>query len=108
MNKLPEKYRKNGYDFTLVERTEDVAIYKQTDETSLIAYEVFEVMKYPERMIGETKIAATEASPSNEMWGSKGYTYRNLEDAKERAGIIGSQIEARKLGKRISPEFKTA
>ena len=67
MKKLGDKYKKNGYEFTLIERTGQVAIYSQiVPETGrLIAFDVFEVQKYPEKIIAGKIFPAFEATPSN-------------------------------------------
>ena len=94
MKKLAEKYNKNGYQFELVERTGDVAIYSQHLENRIVAYEVFEVQKYQERIIAGKIIPASEATPSNEQWGIKGYTYWNLDRAKEKACQMHASVQA--------------
>jgi hypothetical protein len=85
MKKLPDKFRKNGYDFELVERVCDIAIYAVQTGTTTKTFEVFEVQKLAARVVGNKIIEAREASPSNEAWGTKGFTYGNLDDAKKRA-----------------------
>lgn len=88
MKKLLPTYRKNSYDFALIGREGDIAIYSQSDNGRIIAYEVFEVQKYSGRVIKGQKITASESSPKNEDWGRKGFTYRNLAYARKRASMM--------------------
>jgi hypothetical protein len=94
MKPLPKTYFKNGYQFNQVDRTGDVAIYSQSLDSKIIAYEVFKVQKLKERHINGGKIEAREACPSNEQWGTRGWTYWNLDDAMAKAAIL--QPESKK------------
>jgi len=85
MKKLPTCYHKNGYEFDLIERGGNIAIYRLSLDGEGKAYEVFEVQQYAERIVKGTVIPSKEATPSNEQWGSKGFTYWSLEDAQKRA-----------------------
>lgn len=97
MKPLPDQYKKNGYDFNRIDREGDVAIYEQIEpETNRrVAFEVFEVMKYPEREIGGVVVPAKEATPSNEMWGTFGYTVWNLGAANEKKDLLMAKIQER-------------
>lgn len=108
MKILGDKYKKNGYEFTLIERTGQVAIYSQiVPETGrLIAFEVFEVQKYPEKIIAGKIIPAFEATPSNEQWGLKGYTVHTFFEAKKKGAILQERIRKRKLAKTYKLSFE--
>lgn len=97
MKPLPQQYRKNSYDFNLVEREGDVAIYEQIDPDTKrrVAFEVFEVLKKPERNIGERVVEANEGCPSNEDWGTFGFTVWTLEAAKEKQKMLLENIQNR-------------
>lgn len=87
---LPETYKKNTFQFKIVERDDDTAIAEQwdVDETPfLVAYEVFIIKKVPEFKIpsqGNKVYPAKEQVPSNEEWGTLGYTCHTLEKAYKR------------------------
>lgn len=98
MRPLKTNYRKNSYDFNLIEREGDVAIYEQIEPESgkKIGYEVFEVLKNKARTIAGRDIEATESCPNNEQWGKFGYTVYDFLDAKEKQGILSTRIKERK------------
>ena len=81
---LPDFYRKNSYDFFLVKREGDVAIFEQKDNDKLIAYEVFEIRKQKAAEFGNVKYEAKEKCPGNEEWGINAYTVHTYEAALER------------------------
>lgn len=97
MQTLPDNYRKNGYEFNLIERNGDVAIYEQIEPITQrrVAYEVFEVMKYPERVIAGQTVIAREGTPSNEMWGQFGFTIWSLDDARQKKDLLTTKLEER-------------
>ena len=81
MKKL-EKYYKNGYDFTLVHREGDLAIAvgksRIHDKEN---WEVFEVQSHNGMMMGANWVDAAEFCPTSSMWGCKGWTALNEQDA---------------------------
>ncbi len=89
---LPDFYKKNGYEFKLVSRIGDVAIFEQHSEGSVIAYEVFEVRKQKETQFGDIHYEAKERVPSNEEWGTNAYTVHTIEQANIRATEIHQTI----------------
>jgi hypothetical protein len=99
---LPSRYSKNGYSFTLVERVDNVAIYRQVDPqtTAIVAYEVFRVQKRPDKNIKGRLILSRETPPSNEQWGILGFTVRSISAAKERSTLLLQIDETSKKGKR--------
>jgi len=79
MKKLDNYIRKNGFDYELVERNDNVAIYKQVDNTlsqqMIVSYEVFIIKTRKEGRIGDNIIEAGEIFPSNESFGKSAWTY---------------------------------
>lgn len=98
---LSTTYRRNSYDFELVDREGDVAIYAQIDPDSKrqVAFEVFEVMKFPEREMFGATVSAREATPSNEQWGSHGFTVWTLDAAKSKQSELQTRITERNKAK---------
>ena len=84
MKKLNETFRKSGYDYKLIERVSNVAIYSQSDEGQIIAYEVGVIKEQKEGRIGDAIIEAGEKWPSSETWGLYGFTFRSLDKAREK------------------------
>lgn len=99
MKQLEKNYRKNGYQFHLVEREHDIAIYEQCDIDTgkRVAFEVFEVVKIPEMKIMGRLIEAHEKTPSNEEWGSLGFTVWTFSAAKEKAELLLTKKDRRNL-----------
>jgi len=106
MRKLEIQFNKNGYHHQQVYRQGDIAIYELTSlETGrILGYEVFEVQKFPERIIKGKMIDESEGTPSNEQWGIKGFTVWNKTAAMEKAEILRARRDRRNLAKRIGLE----
>lgn len=95
MTPLPEQYRKNSYDFKLVERNGDVAIYEQREplDNRFLCYEVFIVQKQKASVLPNgMQIHEKEVSPSASQWGTLGYSCWTLDAAKEKAVILSEKI----------------
>jgi hypothetical protein len=86
MVKLKSHYRKNGYDYYLVARTETVAVYRQADGERTVAYEVghIKVQKEDATMADGSVIPAGERFWSNEDFGSTAWSILTLELAMAR------------------------
>jgi len=71
------EYKRNGFTWQLVTRQGNAAIYK-----SQYGFEVIQIQSHNGRTIPakddkpETYCEPAEYPPSNEQWGSKGWTYR--------------------------------
>ena len=75
MKVLENELRKNGFDYKLVERDENCAIYEQFDKdyddtVYTVAFEVFIIKKTKDTVIAENKIMGGEVFPGNEDFGS--------------------------------------
>lgn len=95
---LPEKYNKHSYNFELIKRSENVAIMQQTDpenENRFVAYEVFRIRKFPERMIMGRKYPPAELPPNSEKWGIYGFSCRTWDEAMLRFNQLESLNESR-------------
>ncbi len=84
---LPTEYAKNGYQYTQLQRTEHVALYRQAcaECPTFCAYEVCRIQRQEAgtRTLGGAtiEVVAKELLPGSEMWGEKGWTYRTLATA---------------------------
>jgi len=99
MKLLEPEYTVKGqkdYIYSVVERDEQVCIAKQLNKETreFIAFEVFEVMRYPDRWSpdGKVFIPAKETPPSAEMWGLRGFTVHTIEQARERFNQIKKRL----------------
>jgi hypothetical protein len=95
MKILQKTERKNGFDYNLLDRTDNCAIYEQIDYKDdgseyIVAYEVFVIKKREESKIGDRTIEAGEVFPGNESFGSDSFSFgtiggRYQEDALKKA-----------------------
>jgi len=81
---LPQKTRKNGFNYIQVLRGDKSAVYSQWFGETLIAYEVMKIKIQPRRCIKGTWLEAREKFPHNEAFGYWAWTYRSLEKAMEK------------------------
>jgi hypothetical protein len=96
MERLPDAYRKNSYDFRLVERVGDVAIYEQREPSNgrLLCYEVFIIQAQKAALMpsGRTSVVK-EVPPSSTTWGELGFSCWTLEAAKVRMAELQQKLE---------------
>ena len=87
MNQLTE-YSKNGHKFTLYARSGDLAIFhgRRTGGQSE-TWEVIHIQSHNGREIAGNFCEPAEYPPSNEQWGSKGWSYTNPELAMDRFSV---------------------
>jgi len=97
IRKLPEKVKKNGFEYRLVKRTDERAIYSQhAGLGQVIAYEVFKIKlgdlrKAKKRWADMRKEQFNEADyeefyekfPSDEDFGKTAWTYSKLAEAEK-------------------------
>ena len=81
---LSDKIRKNGINYTLIQKGMRTAIYKQTDTKEPECYEVFVLRFAPEKNINGKILPERERFPSNEDFGKFAWTYRTLTEAIKR------------------------
>ena len=86
---LATKFTKRGFEYELVERRGDIAIYKQS---KVVAFEVVKIQKRPEWVIGGNTVPAHESMPSDSQWGMAGWTLDNLESAQSKMAKIESGV----------------
>jgi len=72
---IPAKFRKNSYDYTLIAREDDVAIYDQGRKGKTYAFEVVKIGKRAAREVGGRQYPAQEKLPADSDWGLRGKTY---------------------------------
>ena len=86
MKPLGNSFSKNGFHYELVIRRGDIAIYKQRlrPGAGCLAYEVFKVKMVKECTIVGKLVEAHEAAPGNEEFGRLGWSYPDLERARNK------------------------
>jgi len=70
------EYARNGFKFTLVCRDGNVAIFEEFGSRD--HYEVIIIQSHQGREIAGKHFPPSEYPPSNEQWGTKGWTYKTL------------------------------
>ncbi len=70
--------RKHGNDFLLIKRSGNIGLFKENKYNS---YEVIIIQSHNGREIMGNVIPPAEFAPSDESWGSKGWTYTIEADA---------------------------
>jgi hypothetical protein len=91
---LPEELRKNGFDYKLIKRENHKCIYSQSNNHSVVGYEVFKtkIMPHRARMIKlkeqtgrgnnpELLKEYKEIFPGDEEFGKRAWTFNNLGNA---------------------------
>lgn len=92
--KVLTEYTKNGHRFTQYCRAGNLAIFhgraiKGKSET----WEVIHIMSHNGREIGGKFCEPAEFPPSNEQWGSRGWSYTNPDGARSRFEVeIGKEM----------------
>jgi len=81
---LKESFSKYGFDFEMIKRTKKKAIFKQSKGKKTFAYEVILISKHDGFHLGENYIEPSETYPCNSEWGTKGFTFKTLEEAEEK------------------------
>lgn len=87
MKTIKEKFTRQGYESTLIERNEHCAIYERKDVSSrVVHFEVVRIKKHTHvRQIGEyTSNIGDEYLPSDNQWGTHGWTIPNYDRAKQK------------------------
>jgi hypothetical protein len=92
MQLLPEKFKKQGFDYEQIERNALTAIYSQSLDGQVMAYEVIRVTVAPAGEIMGNPVVEREIMPGSEQWGIRGWTYWDLEKARDRAKELEERI----------------
>lgn len=82
MKTLATNFTKWGEEFVQLQREGRVALYSRTKPGRAADFEVIIVQQYPAYEMNGVAMPATEAFPSSNSWGEKGWTYT----ADDRAG----------------------
>jgi hypothetical protein len=94
MTTLKKSFTKNGFLFEQVERTGNVAIYRQTKPGQ--AWERFEVGRIRQNATYDAfgkHFEASESWPRSEEWGISAFTLTTLEEAQQK---LTEMIDSRK------------
>ena len=88
MEKLPKQRTFRGYDYECVIRDDTRAIYSQSDNGKIVAYEVFEIQKqkagpmtYPNGVTVD--LQAKELFAGDSKWGTLAWSCKTMDKAME-------------------------
>ncbi len=86
MKELSKEFKKHGYLYKLVERTDKKAIYSQYYNNIPIAYEVIKIRIRPAKynQFLKRQMEEREVYPCDEDWGTLARTVKTWEKALER------------------------
>ena len=87
MRKIPETYSKGGFNYTLIERKDNVAIYEQR-KNAILQYEVVIIRKRKKDNDFAGTKSGDEYLPSTCEWGKFGWTYVTIDKAREKMSKI--------------------
>lgn len=98
MRPLATTFRKDGYQFAILDRVEDVALFEKRCGDH-VSWEVAVVQKYGERTIAGKVVPATEAMPPTSAWGRDGWTLTTIDRAREKLGEIVERERGKEAAK---------
>ena len=70
------QYTKHGITRSVLHRSGNIAIFSSERD-----YEVITIQSHDGRVIAGNECPAAEYPPSSEQWGTKGWTYRTIDEA---------------------------
>ena len=97
MKTIRATFHKDGYEHELINRIEDVAVYRKS-KGSVVSFEVMVVLHHEAYSIGGRDIEAGEHLPGSEMWGTLGWTFRGSDEATAWAWKLAGEQRAKKEG----------
>lgn len=96
MEKLPEKFKFDSYEFTLLKREGDVALFQKINpahKRDVVHYEVVIIQRWPAQTLRGNAYPEREKMPPSESWGTLGWSPYNLQAAQSR---FDHEVSARK------------
>lgn len=82
---LPAAFVRKGWTYRLIDRDGDVALLEKTKpNVTNPSYEAVVVQHKPAWTVAGNEIPAKEAVPSDAQWGSQGWSYNDLVDARRK------------------------
>ena len=97
MKTIPDKFSKGGFEYELIKRAANVAIYKQYSQGCLIGLEVVCIRKHKKSYSRMNIIAGNEYLPSSSEWGLYGFSYMAFTDKQFKEGMIKAEKKFNKL-----------
>lgn len=101
MKIIPEVFKKDGYTKSLLSRSGDLAVYKNSKD-GFVGYELMRIrVRKKDRVLsGRTiSVKGDEYLPSTNDWGSHGWSLRTLIDVDKKMAWLKRRDEALKQGR---------
>jgi hypothetical protein len=91
---LPLTLAHSGYTLTQVKRNDTAAIYEKTKPGIKPTWEVIRIRHEKAKIhpFSKAELPDREAYPRDEEWGTHGWTYTNIEDARTRFETLARPI----------------
>ncbi len=90
---MPEVFTYDKFQFRLIDRAGDIAIYKKQRGVRNISFEVVIIQKHPPATWPDGRIThAREALPASESWGEGGWTYPTVDRARRKMASLLSDL----------------
>ncbi len=95
---LPINFTHKGFIYKQIKRQNYTVIYQKYKENDKNKehFEVVYIFRHPKREIAGVEIEAKEAMPSDEQWGTYGFSYSNLNDAMKKFDELVEKEENQK------------
>ncbi|HEY1871521.1 MAG TPA: hypothetical protein VGG71_10710 [Chitinophagaceae bacterium] len=92
--RLPLKFNKDGFVYWQICRTDKAAIYEQSmPDGRRVFYEVWLIRIRPPYQIEGRQYGISERMPSNSDWGSFGWTFYDMTQARKRYDLLNGRME---------------
>ena len=89
---LPVRFQKKGFLYWQICRTDQAAIYEQrVEDGSAVFYEVWKIRIRPAYVLRGLDYPVSERAPGTQDWGTYGWTFRNLPDARKRYDLLNGR-----------------
>jgi hypothetical protein len=107
MKKIEKSFVSKGFEFKQIVRNGDMAVYEKCAPNSKCPnYELIHITCHNGYEIQGNKIPPSEVYPGDSQWGTHGWTYTTLQDAKENLKVKAAIIEKNKEVKKTSKSKK--
>lgn len=85
MNRLKERFTKNGIDYLMLKRSNSMALFELKTDKKIVGYEVCRIIQNDARVMAGNLIEAGESSPSNEQFAKTGKDKAYFPDDRDNA-----------------------
>ena len=98
MKLLPITFTAGGFQFRQLWREGNVALFEKSKSENNRSFEVVRIQRRNARLAFGKTLPASEVMPSSERWGKDGWTYTDLEHARQKFRTLVEAQEGVALG----------